>query len=165
MKTAFKFILPALVIIAGAVFWLQSPPSAQMPEHSFETIDGEAKQLSDYAGKPLLVIFWATDCPGCIAEMPELVELHEKYADLGMLGIALAHDTPDQIKAMRDAKALPYTLTWDADNSLSQAFSNVRVTPTHFLIDANGEIVMRKIGKLDFQSLDARLNRMGLNPA
>lgn len=165
MKTALKFILPALAIIAGASFWLLNPPSAKMPEHKFETVDGDAMQLSDYAGQPLLVIFWATDCPGCIAEMPELIELHEQYADLGMLGIALPHDTPEQIKAMREAKALPYTLTWDEDNSLSQAFGNVRVTPTHFLIDANGEIVMRKIGELDFQSLKARLNRMGLSPA
>ena len=165
MKTALKFILPVLVIIAGATFWLLNPPSAKMPEQQFETIDGQQMRLSYYAGKPLLVIFWATDCPGCIAEMPELVELHEQYAELGMLGIALPHDTPAQIKAMREAKALPYTLTWDADNSLSQAFGNVRVTPTHFLIDADGEIVMRKIGELDFQSLKARLNRMGLSPA
>lgn len=165
MKTALKFILPVLVIIAGATFWLLNPPSAKMPDHSFETIDGETKQLSDYAGNPLLVIFWATDCPGCIAEMPELIELHEQYADLGMLGIALPHDTPEQIQAMREAKGLPYTLTWDADNSLSKAFGNVRVTPTHFLIDANGEIVMRKIGELDFQSLQTKLNRMGLSPA
>lgn len=163
MKTTLKFILPLVVIIAGATFWLLNPSSAKMPDKSFVTIDGESMQLSDYVGKPLLVIFWATDCPGCIAEMPALAELHKNYADLSMLGIALPHDTPSQIKAMRDAKAVPYTLTWDADNSLSKAFGNVRVTPTHFLIDAKGEIVMRKIGELDFQSLEAKLNRMGLS--
>ena len=165
MKPALKFIFPALLIIAGLFFWLNSSSSAPMPNQSFDTIDGETKQLSDYVGKPLLVIFWATDCPGCIAEMPELVHLHDQYADLGMLGIALAHDTPEQIKAMRTEKSLPYTLTWDADNALSHAFGNVRVTPTHFLIDANGNIVMRKIGELDFAALAARLEKMGLEPA
>ncbi|MCX4188770.1 TlpA family protein disulfide reductase [Methylophaga sp. OBS3] len=165
MKSALKIIFPALLIIAGLFFWLNSSSSAPMPNQRFDTIDGETKQLSDYVGKPLLVIFWATDCPGCIAEMPELVHLHEQYADLGMLGIALAHDTPEQIKAMRSEKSLPYTLTWDSDNKLSHAFGNVRVTPTHFLVDANGNIVMRKIGELDFAALAVRLEKMGLEPA
>ncbi|AFJ02337.1 Cytochrome c-type biogenesis protein ResA [Methylophaga frappieri] len=165
MKKIIQFVLPILVLSVGAIFWFNQHAAQPIEDHAFQTIDGQSMKISDYAGKPLLVIFWATDCPGCIAEMPALIALHEQYDELGMLGIALPHDTPAQIKAMRAAKSLPYTLTWDADNSLSAVFGQVRVTPTHFLLDEQGQIVMRKIGELDFALLQQRLEEMGLSPA
>jgi len=136
-----------------------------VPEVSFTDIDGQAHTTANYHGKPLLVIFWATDCPGCIQEMPELITLYETYSpeDFSMLGIAMAHDSLNHIKAMRADKNLPYTITWDQNNKLAQAFDNVRVTPTHFLIAPNGEIIMRKIGSLNTELIHNKLRDMGLN--
>ncbi|NQY26683.1 MAG: hypothetical protein HRT92_05840 [Piscirickettsiaceae bacterium] len=64
---------------------------------------------------------------------------------------------------MHANKKLPYTITWDKDGMISQAFGNVRVTPTHFLINPEGEIVMRKIGVLNSIRLHDMLQNMGLN--
>ncbi len=104
--------------------------------------------------------------PGCIKEMPELITLHEEYADKGlaMISVAMPHDYPEHIKAMRKEKGLPYLITWDESGEISAAFDNVRVTPTHFLISPEGEIVMRKIGVLDMELLEDRLAMMGLTP-
>jgi len=154
----------ALFVALLSVTWFNSSEQL-MPEVSFTDIDGQVHTTAHYQGKPLLVIFWATDCPGCVQEMPELVKLYETYSSekLSMLGIAMAHDSLNHIEAMRADKKLPYPITWDKSNQLAQAFDNVRVTPTHFLIAPNGEIVMRKIGSLNMELIHHKLQGIGLN--
>lgn len=162
-----NLLIVVLAAVAGLMTYTLLPTSGQaMPEISFTDIDGKQHQLADYKGQPILMIFWATDCPGCIKEMPELIALHEEYADKGlaMISVAMPHDYPEHIKAMREQKGLPYLITWDESGDISAAFDNVRVTPTHFLISPEGEIVMRKIGVLDMKLLEDRLATMGLTP-
>lgn len=165
MKSQNLFTIIAIVVALAlfSLMWLKQG-GKQMPDISFTDIDGQSHSLEQYRGKPILVIFWATDCPGCIHEMPDLIALHHDYAShgLAMVSVAMPHDTVAHIQAMREQKGLPYTITWDADGTISEAFDNVRVTPTHFLINPDGEIVMRKIGTLNLQDLRERLNKMGL---
>jgi len=168
MKPVIRNVFIALIVVAAAVMTFLLMPASQqaMPEISFTDIDGGEHQLVDYKGKPILMIFWATDCPGCIKEMPELIALHDEYAKQGlkMIGVAMPHDYPQHIKTMRKQKGLPYLITWDETGAISKAFDNVRVTPTHFLISPEGEIVMRKIGALKTEQLKQRLAAMGLSP-
>jgi len=162
-----KLLIVLLAGVAGIATYLMLPTSGEpMPDISFTDIDGGQHQLADYKGQPILMIFWATDCPGCIKEMPELIALHEEYADQGlaMISVAMSHDYPEHIQAMREQKGLPYLITWDETGDISTAFDNVRVTPTHFLISPEGEIVMRKIGVLNMELLEDRLAMMGLTP-
>lgn len=169
MKTMNKPLLFAIVLfgLLFAVTWLKSSNIQQAPNIAFEDIDGAHHSLSQYADKPILMIFWATDCPGCIKEMPELNALYQDYAEQGltMIGVAMSHDTPDHIRAMRQQRQLPYMITWDHNDEIASAFNRVRVTPTHFLISPEGEIVMRKIGDLNFEHLREKLHTMGLKPA
>lgn len=162
-----NLLIIVLAIVAGFATYSLLPTSGQsMPEISFIDIDGQQHQLADYKGQPILMIFWATDCPGCIKEMPELISLHQEYAEQGlaMISVAMPHDYPEHIKAMREQKGLPYLITWDETGEISAAFDNVRVTPTHFLISPEGQIVMRKIGVLNMELLEDRLAMMGLTP-
>ena len=76
----------------------------------------------------------------------------------------MAHDSLPHIKAMQNKKQLPYTLTWDHASTLSHAFGDVRVTPTHFLLSPEGEIIMRKIGALNVEFISEKLNKMGIQP-
>jgi len=167
MTTHSRNIVIITVLIIGffAFNWFNNSQQALAPELNFTDINGQAHSLRDYQGKPVLVVFWATDCPGCIAEMPELIKLHNEYSEQGLtiIGVAMAHDTIKHIKAMQAAKGLPYTLTWDHSSSIAQDFNNVRVTPTHFLIAPSGEIIMRKIGSLNMEYLHNKLHNMGLN--
>lgn len=168
MKPVIKNLLIVLIVAFAAVATFIVMPTSQqaMPEISFTDIDGGEHQLVDYKGKPVLMIFWATDCPGCIKEMPELIALHDEYAEQGlkMISVAMPHDYPEHIKTMREQKGLPYLITWDKTGEISKAFGNVRVTPTHFLISPEGEIVMRKIGTLKTEQLKQKLAAMGLEP-
>jgi len=166
MKSKHRTLLVVFFIIVAlfAVNWLNSG-SNMRPDLTFTDIDGQSHSLEQYNGKPILVTFWATDCTGCIQEMPELIALHKQYSDQGlvMIDIAMSHDSPKHIKAMRDERKLPFIITWDKDNEMALAFDNVRVTPTHFLIEPNGEISMRKIGSLNHIILEDKLHKMGLS--
>lgn len=160
--TSLRFLVLALFALLTAC-----SNQSKAPDLNFSDIDGQPHSLITPQAKATLVIFWATDCPGCIQEMPELIELHHAYnqQDLNMVGVAMSYDSLDHIKTMRAQKQLPYVITWDKNSQISQAFNNVRVTPTHFLIDAKGDIVMRKIGELNIELLKSKLDSMGLKPA
>lgn len=164
MNRHIVFII-ALIVGLFTVIWLNNDPRSTMPELAFTDINNQRHTLAQYQGKPILIIFWATDCPGCIKEMPDLIKLHQNYARQGltMIGIAMSHDTLDHIKAMRDKRKLPYIIAWDRNTQIARSFGNIRVTPTHFLIDNNGNIVMRKIGALNLNHLAEKLQTMGLN--
>lgn len=169
MKPQTRHSIFAVVLLAALflINWLNNDNQVLAPDLAFTDIDGQQHTLAQYQGKPVLLTFWATDCPGCIQEMPELIKLHQQFSSQGltMIGVAMAHDQLDHIQTMRDFKKLPYLITWDNNAEIAQAFDNVRVTPTHFLVAPNGQIVMRKIGGLNLERLHDKLYNMGLSPA
>lgn len=165
MKTQHRTTLFVLTLIVGLfiINWLNSSTNIR-PELSFTDIDGQQHTLSQYDGQPILLTFWATDCPGCIQEMPDLIALHDQYTSQGlvMIDVAMSYDSLDHIRAMRDDRKLPFIITWDHNAEMALAFDNVRVTPTHFLITPEGEITMRKIGTVNIDYMHERLQKMGL---
>lgn len=168
MKPQKRHLLFAIVMITAlfVINWFNSNEVSNLTDISFTDIDGQQHSLGQYQGKPILLTFWATDCPGCIQEMPELIELYHQFSPHGliMIEVAMAHDSLQHINAMRTQKQLPFIITWDSTAEIAQAFDNVRVTPTHFLISPEGEIVMRKIGGLNLNRLHEKLYNMGLKP-
>ena len=104
---------------------------------------------------PVLVTFWATTCTSCVREIPHLAELYVELAPRGLeiIGIAMHHDRPDQVLAMRKARHIPYPVVLDLQANAARAFGNVRVTPTSFLIAPEGRIMYRRTGALDMARL------------
>ncbi|HDZ16231.1 hypothetical protein LCGC14_1597240 [marine sediment metagenome] len=153
----------ALAVIAVGIFSVLSQKQG-LPDAQFTDLDGKTISLNDYKGKPLLVVFWATDCPACVEELPELRAVNTEYAPKGLkiISIALPHDRPKHLLAMRLEKQIPYTIAWDKTGELSDAFGGVRVTPTHLLYSPDGQVVMRKIGSVSKEMLEAKLTSMGL---
>lgn len=127
-----------------------------------QTLDQQPVDLGSLKGKPAFVVFWATTCPGCVAEIPEVIKLDRKYADKGVriIGIAMSYDELDQIKAMQKAKHIPYTLWQDKTGAAATAFGPVRLTPTAFVLDAKGNIRYQKIGAFDPKRVDALLDEL-----
>ena len=154
----------ALLVIAGAVGFLLFAPAGggKAPQVSFTTLNGDKLDLGDLKGQPVLVSFWATTCPGCIKEMPHLVELHNELAPKGLkiIGVAMAYDPPEQVSELVRRKQLPYTIALDSTGAISAAFGDVRLTPTNFLISPEGLIVMQKLGDLNMQKLMRQIKTM-----
>ena len=166
MKPHHYFFVILITVVIYLINWINDENNKLSPNIIFNDIDGVQHSISRYQGHPILLIFWATDCPDCIREMPELIELNHKFSSKGLIiiAVAMSYDSLEHIKKMREHRKLPYLITWDNDNKFAKAFDNVRVTPTHFLIDPNGEITMRKIGFLNMNLLHKRLYLMGIQP-
>lgn len=160
-----KFAKPALIVVAvlaivGALAYaLMDKPSA--PAATFTTLEGKPIVLDELRGKVVLVNFWATSCPGCIKEMPGMVETYNEYKDRGfeIIAVAMRYDPPNYVANFVQARQLPFPVALDADGEHARAFGNVQVTPTSFIIGKDGRILEQKLGELDFVKLKALLDR------
>lgn len=154
------FIVTGL-LAAGAWIWLNLPAAAA-PDVTFTTVTGKQIALKSLQGKPVLVTFWATDCPGCIEEIPHLVELYNAYHPQGleMIAVAMSYDIPSHVTTMRESKQLPYDIALDLQATHSHAFGDVRLTPTTFLISPDGRVQLQKIGAFDLDDMRARIETL-----
>ncbi|ACT51505.1 peroxiredoxin family protein [Methylovorus glucosotrophus] len=165
MKSLFnsprKLLFPLLLVLllGFLAYTLASKPTA--PNISFTTLDGKTSSMQDLRGKVVLVNFWATDCPGCIAEMPALIQTWHQYHERGfeVVAIAMPYDPIDQVKNYTAKNSLPFKVTHDDSGDMSMQFNEVRVTPTTFVLDKDGKIIRKAIGELDFKSLHELLDQ------
>ena len=156
-KAIAGFAISVLVLLAYLWFGPSGVQSA--PDISFNITDGRSIDLKTLRGKPVLITFWATSCPGCIKEMPHLIELYNELHSKGLeiIGIAMPYDRPDHVIEMIKRKKLPYPVAIDIEGKAVAAFGNVQLTPTSFLIDPRGQIVKHKIGEMDMQQLHKQI--------
>lgn len=149
------------LLLVGVLTYLWMSPAGlkQSPQLTITTLDNKPIPLQDFRGQPLLVVFWATTCPGCIEEMPHLVELYEDLHPQGLeiIGIAMAYDPPDQVRTLVSQKRLPYPIALDSEGAAARAFGDVKLTPTSFLIDPKGRIVQQKLGDMDIAQIRTRI--------
>ncbi len=160
--TKTKFIVTALFafFIGGVlIYTLIEKPRA--PAQTFTTITGEKISLNDLRGKMVLVNFWSTSCPGCIKEMPDIIETYKQYKDKGLVVIAVAmpYDPPNYVLKFAQDRQLPFPVALDIKGEAVAAFGNVSLTPTSFLIGKDGTILEKKIGELDFAKLKTTLDK------
>jgi len=152
MKTKEILIsLFALLIISSiAYLWMAPSGAQQAPDISLQFIDGKKIKLSSLKGKPVLITFWATSCPGCIKEIPHLIELYHELHPRGLeiIGIAMPYDRPDYVMEMVKRKKIPYRIALDLKGEAVEAFGKISLAPTSFLIDDKGKIVKKKIGEM-----------------
>jgi len=161
MKLAKPLLIAAAVLaIAGAlVFALMDKPGA--PASSFTTLEGKTLTLDGLHGKVVLVNFWATSCPGCVKEMPDMVEIYKQYKDRGfeIIAVAMSYDPPAYVDNFVQTRQLPFPVVLDADGAHARDFGNVQLTPTTFIIGKDGRILEQKLGEIDFVRLKALLDR------
>jgi len=164
MKTKDTLIAATAAAIIGllAFVWLSPAGIGEAPELKLYPLDNRPLTLQQFQGKPVLVTFWATSCTGCIKEIPHLIELRNKFTPRGfeIIAIAMKYDPPSHVTELVKRRQLPYIVTMDIDGSASRAFGDIQLTPTSFLISAEGRIVMKKIGDLDMDSLKTKIETM-----
>ncbi len=155
-----KLVLPLAVIVLVVLLVMQLNNKPEAPSVTFTTITGEKVSMESLKGKVVLVNFWATDCPGCIKEMPELINTYKAYQNKGfeLIAVAMPYDPPAQVKNYVTMQALPFPVMHDGLGEVTQAFGQVSLTPTAFIYDKNGKLLRHTIGELDFKALKQLLD-------
>lgn len=156
MKLRHSIPILAVLGVFGFAVYAAMVRSSPAPAVTFTSIEGEKISTADLRGRVVLVNFWATDCPVCIREMPQLVETYKKHRERGfeLIAVAMRHDPPNYVLSYTRKNALPFKVVLDPMGALAKAFDDVMLTPTTIVIDKRGNIVTRILGEPDFVKLD-----------
>lgn len=147
--------------LALAVFAMAAPPT--LPTFALPDLAGKSHPSSEYAGKPVLIDFWATWCATCKESVPEIAKLKDKYAAKGLQVVSISVDKGAAAKVEKGAKKLG--ITWqilhDPESTLSSTFGYTGV-PALYLFDAQGKLVTSLAGFDPAQeaALDAALSKL-----
>ncbi len=119
------------------------------PDFKLTSLDGKPVTLADSHGKVILLNFWATWCGPCRAEIPDLVELQNKYNNrLQILGLVVDDDDQDAIKGFVEKFGINYPVAL-ATNDIRMQYGGIAALPTSFVLDAEGRIVQKHEGLRD----------------
>jgi len=156
-----KILIPLVILVLLLALFLSLSQKPNAPDVTFTTIDGKKISMSSLKGKVVLVNFWATDCPGCVKEIPALVDTYKKYQAKGfeIIAVAMPYDPPAQVLNYTKQKALPFPVMHDGFEEITQAFGGINLTPTTYVFDKQGNRLQRIIGEIDFSNLTTLLNK------
>lgn len=137
---------------AGGTGAAGSAPAARggrwaAPDFNLTDLSGRPLQLSALRGKVVLLDFWATWCPPCVAEIPHFVDLHAGYKDKGfeIVGLSLDEGGPAAVRPFLQTHKVKYPVAM-ATPQITQAYGGIHGIPTTFLIDKTGNVAKKYVG-------------------
>ena len=126
--------------------FFKNPATVALP--AMTDLDGRAVTPESLRGKVVLVNFWATWCPPCREEIPDLIKLQDKYRDtLVVIGISQDSIAPQEVKAFATAHRMNYPIVMETE-AIDNLFPGVSALPTSFFIDREGKLVKKHAGML-----------------
>lgn len=130
------------------------------PDFEMETLDGETVKLSDYRGEPVMLNFWATWCPPCRSEMPDMQRFYQD-TDMNILAINLT-DTEanfEDVGQFVEEYDLTFTIPLDQGNIVGDRYQ-IRPIPTTYMLDSNGIIQFNVFGPLNYDQMMLEYNKL-----
>ena len=128
------------------------------PGWELKNLAGQPVKLSDFEGKVVLLNFWATWCPPCRDEIPDLVSLQQQYSPRGLVVVGIAMDGKGAAIVQPFAKKMEinYPLVI-GDQKTAEAYGGIEALPTTFIIDRKGNVVAQQKGAVDRGSFEASI--------
>ncbi|MDD4928594.1 MAG: TlpA disulfide reductase family protein [Gallionella sp.] len=123
------------------------PLSGLCADFTLEDLQGRTHRLSDYRGKWVLVNFWATWCPPCLNEIPELNSLHSARKDIVVIGIARDYASAKGVADFVKRRAISYPVVL-GNREITAQIGKVEVLPTSYLYNPAGEQVSYQAGEI-----------------
>jgi thiol-disulfide isomerase/thioredoxin len=158
MKTLRTALLISFALVAVLSARAETVPPTPAPEWKLKDVEGKVVSSADFKGKVVVIDFWATWCPPCVAEIPGYIALQKKYGKDGLVivGISLDQKGPSVVKTFMAKMGINYPIVM-ADEETPAAFGGVEAIPTTFIIDRAGMIRDRKLGAEPVESYEQRL--------
>jgi peroxiredoxin len=124
---------------------------SKAPDFELKTLTGETVKLSSLKGKKIMLNFWATWCPPCKAEMPDLEKLY-KQKDEDLVILAVNIDPQLDVKGFADEYGITFPILLDDDDSVNEAYQILSI-PTTYFIDREGNIQTKFIGGMNLDKM------------
>ena len=122
--------------------------------------DGKLHRLGDYRGKWVIVNFWATWCPPCLEEIPDLVAVTDSRKDVQVFGVAMEFQDSKQVLQFAEGMFVNYPIVLGDRNTADQV-GKVQGLPTTFIYDPQGKLAVRHVGKITRKQIERLLDRKG----
>lgn len=131
-------VIGALAI--GGLTHSTASGSGNAVDFTLNDLSGKTVHLSDYRGQPVLVNLWASWCPPCRAEMPDLIQYYNTHHAAGLVLLAVnSEDESDSAQQFADQQRMPFPVLFDPTGKASQIFG-AKGLPSTFLIDRGGAV-------------------------
>jgi thiol-disulfide isomerase/thioredoxin len=141
-----------------ALQFYRNPPA--VADLVMRDVDGVPISTASLKGKVVIINFWATWCPPCRAEIPDLIKLQNKYKDqLQIIGISDDDDPPQTVKKWALEHKMNYPIVM-ATTDLRKAFPGVAALPTSFIVNRQSRLVMRHVGMLMAATTEAETRHL-----
>jgi thiol-disulfide isomerase/thioredoxin len=136
----------------GTLRFFRNPATVQA--FTVKDLDGREISSASFRDKVTIVNFWATWCPPCRAEIPDLIALQSKYRDrLEIIGVSEDEGSPAEVKRFVADHQINYPVVM-LTPELEHLFPGVYALPTSFLLDRQGRIVQKHVGMLRADTTD-----------
>lgn len=166
-------------IVGGLVFligvWLTRPPKANFlripgrgaaPDWAFNDLDGRRYAATNFTGQIVILNFWATWCPPCLRELPDLAAFHRAHSTQGVTVIGASIDEPPEpaLRSFLKRSTPPYPVVV-ADALSREAFGGISQVPETWVIDRQGRVAARYLGALSREELERAVAPLLTNAA
>ncbi len=133
------------------LFWVGVGLAAE--KFTLTDAEGKSHSLAGYRGKWVIVNFWATWCPPCLEEIPDLVAIKEARKDVEVIGIAMEFQDARQVMQFADGMFVNYPIVL-GDRKVSESIGQVDGLPTTFIYDPQGKLAERHVGKITRKQIE-----------
>lgn len=153
-------IFTAFVMMAMTASAFAEPPSKPI---ELVDLDGKASLLSDYKGKWVILNLWATWCPPCLVEIPDLVLFHEAHKDKDaiVIGVNYEDNDPAKVKAFAESQMINYPIVRFKQkvDGRTTPLGNLQGLPTTYMVAPDGTVVAARTGMVDQKMLEEFIQR------
>jgi peroxiredoxin len=177
LRSVFATLL-AVSVISGAAWFLYDPGSQpasgavtltatapgpapkignSAPGFRLFDLDGESVELENFLGRPVWITFWATWCPPCRAETPDIEATYERFRDSGLVVVAIdVGEDPGTVASYVERTGTTFAVALDTSTAVAARY-RIAGVPSHFLVDASGVLRDVTLGPMSKKEMERRL--------